>query len=79
MPKSLVAALLFTLISVNVPMTPRGTLAIVFTGQVAANIDSLVTGAAQVGVIAPQWDALPQNSAAQLVLRNDVLFRSGFQ
>ena len=63
----------------SVPMSPRGTMTITFSGQVASNIGSLVTGTAEASVTAPQTDVLAYNSTAQVILRNDMLFRNGFQ
>lgn len=57
----------------------NGEMRLTFSGQVAANIGPLVTASAEASVTAPQWDALPQNSSAQAILRNDRLFRNGFQ
>ena len=57
----------------------NGEMRFVFSGQVAANIGPQVTASAEASVTAPQWDALPQNSSAQAIMRNDRLFRDGFQ
>ncbi len=60
-------------------MAGNSHMTIVFSGQVAAGAASIITASAEASVIAPQWDALPQNSTAQLGLRNDRLFGHGFQ
>lgn len=63
----------------TVAMPPNSTMTIAFAGQVTQGAASIIAATAETMVNAPQWDAFPQNSTAQLSLRNDRLFGNGFQ
>ncbi len=63
----------------TVAMSANSTMTIAFAGQVTQGAASIIAATAETTINAPQWDAFPQNSTAQLALRNDRLFGNGFQ